>query len=107
MTKLASEEVAPLAAMRVGIALTLPTSLFAAPEDWGSPALGERIDSAAQELAQVIKTGVGRAIAEAAWSGYQHQFGGRAARAAKTIRYLDFDSTLMQLATGGPRPQRR
>jgi FMN reductase len=82
-------------------ALTLPTSLFAAPEDWGSPAFGERIDRAAQELAQVIRTGAGRAIAEAAWSGYQHQFAGRAERSPQATHDPDFDSTLMRLAAGG------
>ncbi|WP_247045410.1 CE1759 family FMN reductase [Arthrobacter rhizosphaerae] len=82
-------------------ALTLPTSVFAAPEDWGSPAFGDRIERAAQELAQVIRTGVGRAISDAAWSGYQHEFAGRATRAAQTTQDLDFDSTLMQLAAGG------
>ncbi|WP_461163004.1 CE1759 family FMN reductase [Arthrobacter sp. R4-81] len=82
-------------------ALTLPTSVFAAPEDWGSPAFGERIGRAAQELAQVIGTGVGRAIADAAWNGYQHEFASRATRAAQTTQDLDFDSTLMQLAAGG------
>src|ERR1700728_1618385 len=31
-------------------ALTVPTSLFAAPEDWSDPALNQRIDRAASEL---------------------------------------------------------
>jgi FMN reductase len=35
--------------------LTLPTSVFAAPEDWGAAELGERVRRAATELAVVIQ----------------------------------------------------
>ena len=65
-------------------ALPVPTSLFAAPEDWGSPTLGDRIDRAATELALLLRSGVGRAIADDAWSGYQHQFAGNATRAERS-----------------------
>ena len=40
-------------------AIPVPTSLFAAPEDWGSPSLGERIERAATELALLVRSGVG------------------------------------------------
>jgi FMN reductase len=50
--------------------LTLPTSVFAAPEDWGSSALGERIRRAAAELAALVTARLEKRIADLAWSGY-------------------------------------
>jgi FMN reductase len=82
-------------------ALTLPTSVFAAPEDWGSPELGRRIDRAAMELAVLVRAGVAEQIVEQGWAGYQHQFAGNATRAEQTADDVDFDSPLMRLATGG------
>ncbi|MEU1301419.1 MULTISPECIES: CE1759 family FMN reductase [Streptomyces] len=82
-------------------ALPAPTSLFAAPEDWGSPDLGKRIDRAAAELAALIVTGIGRDIADGGWGGYQHTFGGNATRAERTTADVDFDTDLMRLARGG------
>ena len=89
-------------------ALTLPTSVFAAPEDWGSAELSDRIRRAATELAVLVSSQVEQQIAERAWSGYQHQFAGNAARAEHTAADIDFDSPLMRLATGGrPAPHER
>ena len=82
-------------------ALSLPTSVFAAPEDWGSGGLGDRIDRAAAELAVTVYAGIEHGIAERAWSGYQHQFAGNATRANQTAADVDFDSPLMRLAAGG------
>jgi FMN reductase len=82
-------------------ALTLPTSVFAAPEDWATTELGGRIDRAATELALILEAGVGHRIADRAWSAYQHQFAGSATRAARTTGDIDFDSPLMRLAAGG------
>lgn len=82
-------------------ALTLPTSVYAAPEDWGAPELGRRIERAATELAVVIGAGIEQQIADAAWTGYQHAFGGNAARAERSEDDVDFDSPLMRLAAGG------
>jgi FMN reductase len=82
-------------------ALTLPTSVFAAPEDWAATELGERIERAATELAVMLRAGVERQIADSAWSGYQHEFAGNATRAERTAADLDFDSPLMRLAAGG------
>jgi FMN reductase len=90
-------------------ALTLPTSVFAAPEDWATAELGARIQRAATEAAVMLDTGVGHRIADRAWSGYQHQFGGNATRAQRTAADVDFTSPLMRLAAGGttsPRPGR-
>ncbi|MDA0179835.1 NAD(P)H-dependent oxidoreductase [Solirubrobacter phytolaccae] len=82
-------------------AFTLPTSIYAAPEDWGSSELGARIERAATELAVLVGAGVEAQVTDTAWSGYQHQFGGNARRAERTAADVDFDSPLMRLATGG------
>jgi FMN reductase len=82
-------------------ALTTPTSVFAAPEDWADPALGRRIARASTELVSLLHSGAGPAIAAEGWAGYQHEFGGNAARSAKETADVDFGSDLMQLAAGG------
>jgi FMN reductase len=82
-------------------AIPAPTSLFAGPEDWGSSALGERIDRAARELVLLLRSDVGRSIADGGWSSYQHQFSGTATRAERTAADVDFDTDLMRLAVGG------
>jgi len=82
-------------------ALSLPTSVFATPEDWGAGELGERIERAAGELAVLLRAGVGREIAERNWSSHQHEFGGNATRAERGAGDVDFDSDLMRLARGG------
>lgn len=82
-------------------ALPVPTSLFAAPEDWGSSALGERIERAATELVLLLRSGVGRSIADNAWSGYHHQFSGNATRSERAADDVDFSTDLMRLAAGG------
>lgn len=82
-------------------ALPVPTALFAAPDDWSSPALTARIARAAHELAQLVRTGTRESIAESAWDGYQHRFAGNATRAQQTVADVNFDTDLMRLATGG------
>jgi FMN reductase len=82
-------------------ALTLPTSVFAAPEDWAAAELGERVRRAATELAVVVRSQIEKGIADRAWSGYRHEFGGNATRAEQTVADTDFDSPLMRLAAGG------
>jgi FMN reductase len=95
----ADEQMRPLFAyMR---ALTLPTSVFAAPEGWGSSELGDRIRRAAAELAVLVSSQVEQQIANRAWSGYQHQFAGNASRAERAAADIDLDSPLMRLAAGG------
>ena len=89
-------------------ALTLPTSVYAAPEDWGTTELGTRIERAATELTVMVRAGVEQDVADHAWSSYQHQFAGNAGRADHTDADVDFDSPLMRLAAGGrPSPVRR
>jgi FMN reductase len=82
-------------------ALTLPTSVYAAPEDWGATELGRRIERAATELAVMVRAGVEQQIADHARSSYQHQFAGNASRAERTAADRDFESPLMRLAAGG------
>ncbi|SEO05187.1 FMN reductase [Actinacidiphila rubida] len=82
-------------------AIPAPTSLFAAPEDWGHSELGERIARAATELVLLLRSGVGSAIADTAWNGYDHRFGGTATRAERTADDVDFSTDLMRLAAGG------
>jgi FMN reductase len=89
-------------------ALTLPTSVYAAPQDWGTTELGTRIERAATELTVMVRAGVEQHVADRAWSGYQHAFAGNASRADQSAADLDFDSPLMRLAAGGRQapPQR-
>jgi FMN reductase len=77
--------------------LSAPTSVFAAPEDWGDPELNKRIDRAALELVLLMESGFARKIKDEAWQSYQHSYG--SAGGAETS--IDLDSDLMRLATGG------
>jgi FMN reductase len=78
-------------------ATATPTSLFAAPEDWGDPALARRVDRAALELVLLMESGFARRVREESWHSYQHEFGS----AGGTELTIDLDSDLMRLATGG------
>jgi FMN reductase len=78
-------------------AMTVPTSLFAAPEDWSDPALNGRIDRAAAELVLLMESGFAGKIRDESWQSYQHEFG--SAGGAETS--IDLDTDLMRLATGG------
>jgi len=78
-------------------ALTTPTSLFAAPEDWGDPALNKRIDRAAVELVLLMESDFARKIRDASWDSYQHEYGS----AGGTEIGINLDTDLMRLATGG------
>lgn len=69
--------------------MTAPTSVFAAPEDWGDPALNKRVDRAATELVLLMGSGLARAIRERSW------------HAAGTEDSMDLDTDLMRLAAGG------
>lgn len=85
-------------------AFVIPTSIYAAPEDWGTTDLGSRIERAATELAVLVRAGIEGQVADRAWARYQHPFGGNATRAPDTAGDLDFDSPLMRLAAGGREP---
>lgn len=77
--------------------LPVPTSLFAAPEDWGDEGLTKRIDRAAFELVLLMESGFARQVRDESWQSYQHEFGS----AGGTELEIDIDSDLMRLATGG------
>ena len=77
--------------------MTAPTSVFAAPEDWGDPALNKRVDRAATELVLLMESGLARAIRERSWPSYQHEFGS----AGGAEDSIDLHTDLMRLATGG------
>jgi FMN reductase len=81
--------------------IPMPTSLYAAPEDWGSPELGRRIARAATELTAVATSGVAATIAADNWSRHDHQFAGNATGADRQPADVDFTSDLMRLAAGG------
>jgi FMN reductase len=78
-------------------ALPVPTSLFAAPEDWADESLNKRIDRAAFELVLLMESGFARQVRGESWQSYQHEFGS----AGGTELHIDTDSDLMRLATGG------
>ena len=78
-------------------AMTAPTSLFAAPEDWSDPALNTRIERAARELVLLMESGLEGTIKDEAWLSYQHEYGS----AGGTETGIDLDTDLMRLATGG------
>ncbi len=92
--------------------LPVPTSLFAAPEDWGAStgepgggepgggeqsALNKRIDRAAFELVLLMESGFARQVRGESWQSYQHEFGSAGGRELD----IDTESDLMRLATGG------
>lgn len=77
--------------------MTVPTSLFAAPDDWSDPALGKRIDRAAVELLLLMESGFARAVSEETWQSYQSENG----RAAGAEVPIDLETGMMRLATGG------
>ena len=85
-------------------ALTLPTSVFAASEDWGTTDLGERIERAATELAAVVEADVEQRIADRAWAGYQHEFAGNSSRAARTV---EESTSTLRLCVWRPAERRR
>jgi FMN reductase len=86
--------------------LAVPTSLYAAPEDWASTDLSKRIARAAGELVLLLEKRIGPDIAGSNWGGYSHQFGGNATAAERSVGDVDFDTDLMRLATGGSLPTR-
>ena len=77
--------------------MTVPTSLFAAPEDWGDPALAARADRAAVELVLLMESGFAAKVRAESWASYQHEYGS----AGGTQTAIDLDTDLMRLAAGG------
>lgn len=77
--------------------MTVPTSVFAATEDWNSSELGERIGRAAIELLLLMESGFAEQVRSESWKSYQHEYGS----AGGTELDIDLSSDLMRLATGG------
>lgn len=77
--------------------ITVPTGLFASPDDWNSSDFGKRIERAATELVALLAGGFRSAVRGEAWGSYQHSYGS----AGGTELGIDLDSDLMRLATGG------
>jgi FMN reductase len=82
--------------------LVVPTSLFAASDDWGDASLNDRISRAAFELVLLMESDFASAVKEESWQRYQHEFGS----AATVEETVNFDSDLMRLAAGGSSPKR-
>src|SRR6201996_8579088 len=83
-------------------ALPVPTSLFAAPEDWADPALNQRAERAARELILLMESGFARAVRDEAWDSYQHEFASSAeARRDGDEPAINLNTDLMRLAAGG------
>jgi FMN reductase len=81
-------------------ALTIPTSVFAATEDWADGDLDKRLDRAATELAILLESAFARRVKDESWGAYQHEYGS----AGGTELEIDLDSDLMRLAAGGGGP---
>jgi FMN reductase len=75
--------------------MAVPTSLFAAPEDWGDPALNQRITRAAFELVVLMESAFASAIRDESWSSYNHEL------SSADGLDIDLNTDLMRLATGG------
>ncbi|MGI5218688.1 CE1759 family FMN reductase [Nocardia sp. CA-290969] len=77
--------------------MTVPTSLFAASEDWNDTDLNKRIDRAALELVLLMESGFAHKVKDESWDSYQHTFGS----AGGSETGIDLDTDLMRLAAGG------
>lgn len=84
--------------------LTVPTSVFAGPEDWADPALNARADRAARELVLLMESGFARQVRAEPWSSYQHEFGSAASSETGAEAGIDLDTDMMRLAAGGSQP---
>lgn len=80
--------------------MTVPTSLFAAAEDWSDTSLDKRIDRAALELILLMESGFAHKVKDESWNSYQHSFGS----AGGSVTTVDLDTGLMRLAAGGGAP---
>ena len=78
-------------------AMTVPTSVFAASEDWNNVELGQRIERAAFELLLLMESGFADKVRSQAWKRYSHEYGS----AGGTEFEIDLNTDLMRLAAGG------
>ncbi|MCW2289787.1 FMN reductase [Leucobacter luti] len=77
--------------------ISVPTALFAEPDDWTRSDFSGRIERAATELIALISGDFRTAVRGESWAAYQHSFGS----AGGTELGIDLSSDLMRLATGG------
>ncbi len=77
--------------------MTVPTSVFAAGEDWNDGELGQRIERAAIELLLLMESGFAEKVRSESWKLYSHEFGS----AGGTELDIDLSTDLMRLAAGG------
>ena len=77
--------------------MAMPTSLFAAPEDWADPELNKRITRAAFELVVLMESEFSATIRDESWQSYSHEPGS----ASEAELDIDLNTDLMRLATGG------
>jgi FMN reductase len=77
--------------------MTVPTSVFAASEDWNNGELGQRIERAAIELLLLMESGFADKVRNESWKRYSHEYGS----AGGAELDIDLDTDLMKLATGG------
>jgi FMN reductase len=82
-------------------AITAPTSVFAAPDDWADPSLGRRLRRAAREAVSLHRAGLADDVGTHSWDSYQHSFGTTRSQRSDRDTDLDFDTPLMRLAAGG------
>jgi FMN reductase len=82
-------------------AVTTPTSLFAAPDDWADPSLGRRLRRAAREAVAMHRAGLTDEVSTHSWDSYQHSFGSTQDQRHDRDSEVDFGTPLMRLAAGG------
>ncbi len=87
-------------------AIVTPTSVFAATEDWSTPAISERTARAAKELSALVRSGIRQSIRGTSGDSYRRTFArtsgsGGGDDSGGPEDGLNFDSDLMRLATGG------
>lgn len=79
--------------------VTVPTSLYASPDDWNDRGLSGRIERVAAELIALVAADFRGTVRGDAWGAYQHSYGSAGGNEVG----IDLDSDLMRLATGGSR----
>lgn len=86
-------------------AIVIPTPVFAATEDWASPAaLKRHSERAATELVELAASGTTTHIVDSEGDKYSRTFNGSSATTARDTENIDFSTELMRLATGGDAP---
>lgn len=87
-------------------ALAVPTSVFAATEDWSTSSLTARAQRAAEEFAPLVTTDT-RKKARESWSqAYDRTYVVGEGAPEDPTTGLNFDSDLMKLAAGGKSPRK-